>query len=166
MKVDFFAVRQLAWKILKEYSLKVPIDLNYLLKKLNIDFERAHLPSRVDGMALPVKFARGLIIVNDGRLKTRERFTIAHEIGHILRHYPRMKQRSWMFFLDEKNPTSLPLYEREANIFATELLMPRQEVIQAFHNYTQNAEELANMFQVSKQAMKIRLEEIKLIEMR
>ena len=161
MEVDFLAVRQFACAVIKKYNLKIPIDLNYLLKKLNIDLERAHLPSRVDGMALSVKFARGLVVVNADRLKTRERFTIAHEIGHILRHYPRIKQKGGLF-LEEKNSMFISICEREANIFATELLMPRAEVI-AFHQRTKSIQELAGMFQVSKQAMSIRLEELKLI---
>ncbi len=163
MNVDFYAVRQLAWSIIKKYNLEIPIDLDYLLKELDVDLERTQLPERVDGASLPVKFAKGLIVVNEGRGFTRERFTIAHELGHILRHFPRMEQEGGLFFSDKKNPVLASLYEREADVFATELLMPRQEVINAFRKYSENIQELANMFLVSKQAMKIRLEELKLI---
>ncbi len=163
MNVDFYVVRQLAWSIIKKYNLEIPIDLDYLLKELNVDLERTHLPARVDGASLPVKLARGLIVVNEGRSLVRERFTIAHELGHILRHFPRMEQEGGLFFLEKKNSVSASLYEREADVFAAELLMPRQEAINAFHSYTKNIQELADMFLVSKQAMKIRLEELKLI---
>ena len=159
MSADFFAVRKFAWDIIKKYDLKIPIDLDYLLQELGIDVEYAVLPQRVDGASLPVKLARGLIVLNVGRSKTRERFTIAHELGHILRHYPAIKEKGCLFL--ESNRSTLN-YEREANVFATELLMPRRDVINAFH-YSQSVSELADIFQVSRQAMSIRLEELKLL---
>ncbi len=158
MSFNFFTVRKFAWYIIKKYNLKIPIDLDFLLKELDIDIEWAFLPQNIDGAALPGKFSRGLIVLNTGRIKTRERFTIAHEIGHILWHYPKVDIEKTLFLdLGDDNSKN----EREANVFATELLMPRKEVIKAFY-HTQNISELAEFFQVSKQAMSIRLEELKL----
>jgi len=114
----------------------------------------------VDGVALAVKGARGLIVVNPNRLETRIRFTIAHEIGHILKHYPVLEREGKIFLFSGKDSTA---FEREANVFATELLMPRQKVINAFHGYSDEVQCLAELFQVSKQAMRIRLEELKLV---
>ncbi|AEA33661.1 ImmA/IrrE family metallo-endopeptidase [Hippea maritima] len=158
--MSFIYARKLAWKIIKDYNLKIPIDLDYLLEKLNIDIEYAHLPEKVDGIALAVKETRGLIVVNRNRPDVRKRFTIAHEIGHILRHHPRLEREGEIFLFTEENSN---IYEREADVFAAELLMPRQKVISAFHGYSDDIQVLADLFQVSKRAMRIRLEELKLI---
>ncbi len=51
--------------------------------------------------------------------------------------------------------------EREANIFAAELLMPKVMLAREAHKFT--LEELTRRYQVSVQAMEIRLEELGLV---
>ena len=163
MHVNSMGIRKLAREIFKKYDLTIPVDLSYLLKKLNIDIERCPLSKHIDGMALPVKkwHVNGLIIINSNMIKTRERFTIAHEIGHILKHP--LELGNYYLYEPQNGFNNLSVYEREANIFATELLMPKTAVANAFYQqHIQNVEELAFLFMVSKQAMSIRLEELKL----
>lgn len=86
---------------------------------------------RCDGMLVRVKgTARGVIAVkNSMREETRKRFTIAHELGHLLMpghdDYGICSTEvieSWAKDLRDK--------EREANAFAAELLMPLSLVTQ------------------------------------
>jgi Zn-dependent peptidase ImmA (M78 family) len=98
--------------------------------------------------------------------KTRQRFTIAHEIGHLVLHDAeevhvdrefRVKLRS------QASSNAVDVDEIEANAFAASLLMPesllRQDVRKLsvdFDDATQ-VEALATRYRVSAQAMTFRL---------
>lgn len=94
-----------------------------------------------------------LIAVNADHVETRQRFTIAHELGHhLLGHTER-------FHLDlsDGSPAEYNYrLERAANEFAADLLMPRRLVTQAF-SLDQRTGALAGLFEVSEVAMGYRL---------
>lgn len=106
----------------------------------------------VSGALLP---AEREIYLNVGEAPTRRRFTLAHELGH------------WV--CQCSSGASAPVYcrdkdlgaaadralEREANIFAAELLMPESELRAAFAEV--DPDELAPRFAVSPLAMRWRL---------
>lgn len=93
---------------------------------------------------------------NRSHSPVRQRFTIAHELGHyVLRHHDH-------FHLDLASPAQQgtpPGYdwrdERSANEFAAELLMPAELVIAAHSRYKDSR--LPGLFEVSKEAMGFRL---------
>jgi len=93
---------------------------------------------------------------NDGRL----RFTCAHEIAHWLLHqdiYLGTGQAA-AFGHPKKSSEENPAVERQANQLATLLLMPKVQVKRAFFTIrnekgTDPITLLADLFQVSKQAM-------------
>lgn len=102
----------------------------------------------------------------------RRRFTIAHEIGHLLLHVPVSRE---VFYdrpgdireLDEdpdgEELPELRQREREANVFARELLMPEPLVNEQAHATGFNLPALANRFEVSVPAMRLRLRLLKLL---
>jgi len=114
---------------------------------------------------------RGTIVISaallynksDGRL----RFTIAHELAHWLIH--RELFSGGGIAAASAIKTSLeenPAVERQADILATALLMPRNQVKRAFYalrSMTDPADSLAALFDVSKQAMGIFLNEHRLV---
>lgn len=75
---------------------------------------------KFDGVSLMTDKGTPIIIINKNFSNDRKRFTIAHELGHILMHitgdFPIPKHR------DEKRK------EIEANRFASEFLMPEEEI--------------------------------------
>jgi Zn-dependent peptidase ImmA (M78 family) len=107
-----------------------------------------------------------IIGVNALHSKTRQRFTIAHELGHLILH------ASHGLHVDRGFPTrardsvssqAVDAEEIQANTFAAELLMPSdllREDLQArvldFENDTL-VPELADRYKVSTQAMTFRL---------
>jgi transcriptional regulator with XRE-family HTH domain len=113
----------------------------------------------IDGLV--VKLDAGAVIwVNKSQAKTRQRFTLAHELGHhLLRHVDE-------FYLDlggnlSPNATGEhPGYnwhaERAANEFAANLLMPASMVRRLSVEST-NVSALASQFKVSPAAMGFRL---------
>jgi hypothetical protein len=102
----------------------------------------------------------------------RRRFTIAHEIGHLLLHVPVLHK---VFYdrpadiqeIDDGAPASelpeLRRREREANVFARELLMPEPLVSEQAHATGFNLPALAERFEVSVPAMRLRLRLLKLL---
>lgn len=106
------------------------------------------------------------------RSSGRRRFTIAHEIGHFLLHVPTLHKVHYdqlgdIQELEEDQPASkLPARrrrEREANVFARELLMPETLVNEQAHATGFNLPALADRFDVSVPAMRLRLRLLKLL---
>lgn len=87
----------------------------------------------------------------------RRRFTIAHELGHWV---CQVLEGRWqpVFCRTVEAPESgkYPPAEREANVFAAELLMPEPAVRSAFGE-DDSVEGLAERFGVSQEAMRWRL---------
>jgi hypothetical protein len=106
------------------------------------------------------------------RSSGRRRFTIAHEIGHLLLHVPTFDkvyydQLADVQEIEEGSPAaklSEPRRrEREANVFARELLMPEALVNEQAHATGFNLPGLAKRFEVSVPAMRLRLRLLKLL---
>lgn len=94
----------------------------------------------------------------EDKLKKRQRFTIAHEIAHCCLH---MKDgnRSHIEYRTEQTDYS-DTKEREANIFAGKLLMPSNliSIIADVLDYNLSLTFLSNLFKVSKNVVKARLD--------
>lgn len=106
-----------------------------------------------------------VIRFNAGDISQRQRFTIAHELGHyVLGDLPkdgtrRLRDPEGHYFTGTRDPK-----EVRANRFAAALLMPAHAVkyvveVEGF----KNLEDMANKFEVSSAAMGIRLEQLGII---
>ena len=108
----------------------------------------------------------GSIEIKDGRFEIRlpldtglmrDRFTIAHELGHYVLHYlyPIQKQGQTITWLTaERNGAGA--VEMEANWFAAAFLMPEKEYKDEFDRLNGDQVLLAEHFLVSVRASKIR----------
>jgi len=148
--------------------LRVPVDVELVAHRLNLRTEAAPLGETVSGL-LVVEKGHGVIGYNATQAFVRQRFTIAHEIGHFVLH--RSDTPSDLFIdthyivyrRDELSSTGEDRREREANRFAAALLMPadllRTEIQKQPFDFgdEEMLPALANKFQVSTQAMSIRL---------
>jgi Zn-dependent peptidase ImmA (M78 family) len=96
------------------------------------------------------------IHVNAKEAETRRRFTLAHELGHWI--CQRLDGRAAPMFCRQQDLAASAdrALEREANIFAAELVMPEPEVRAAFAQHG-DVKELAEAFGVSPLAMQWRL---------
>ena len=158
--------------VLAKYNLlrKLPIDVEYICKKENIDIQIDDLAEleekygyEVSGL-ISLDKEKGIraIFVNQKDTIPRQKFTIAHELGHYFLHYEEAedgeKDGAFISFRGSKGKK-----ETEANKFARDLLMP-EELVRAEHlkSFVPTSDYLANIFGVSVASMKIRLEELEL----
>jgi Zn-dependent peptidase ImmA (M78 family) len=129
-----FEIEHQAEKTLREtntYQIPVPIDL--VAARLNLTVAAAELGTNMSGM-LVVENERGAVGYNASHAPVRQRFTMAHEIGHFILHLK--KNRKSQFFIDpyiafrrdESSATGNDREEIEANQFAAALLMPKEFV--------------------------------------
>ncbi|MEM4959171.1 MAG: ImmA/IrrE family metallo-endopeptidase [Nanopusillaceae archaeon] len=91
----------------------------------------------------------------------RKRFTLAHEIGHIvLKHFER-SEFIYFFHKDENHN----YFEEEANLFASEVLVPYPFLKQAiFQAKIRDIPSLARLFNVSEQVITIKLKYYNLLD--
>jgi Zn-dependent peptidase ImmA (M78 family) len=112
-----------------------------------------------------------IIAVNPTHAPTRQRFTIAHELGHFFfhkdmaEHVEQDLRVSWRRV--SKDDTGIDWREVQANKFAAELLMPEDMLMRDLDDYPdvnrRTIENLARRYQVSPLAMQIRLTSLGLI---
>lgn len=136
----------------------LPIDPAKVAKCYDIDIikDESLVGGTNSGRCVITDEGSRIIIVNPSDSLNRQRFTVAHELGHALLHKEGVHERS------DVRLTSYKKHETEANKFAAALLMPSDQVLTAV-NLGKNLKELAELFGVSQTAMRIRLETLGLI---
>jgi len=96
------------------------------------------------------------IVINGSEAPNRQRFTIAHEIGHYLLHRDRIGDG---LVDDGLYRSGLSTFEEvRANRLAAEILMPFELIEKSIKQGVKNVQDLAALFRVSGQAMSVRLE--------
>lgn len=100
---------------------------------------------------------RWIMTINSLHHPHRQRFTMAHELGHFIKHSPISSRfHDTNFF---RNAESNQM-ETEANNFAAELLMPKNKFDDFVQNTSTSAEAVAEYFQVSTIAARVRAKQL------
>jgi Zn-dependent peptidase ImmA (M78 family) len=100
-----------------------------------------------------------VISLNPTEPRTRRRFTVLHEYKHILDHGSPGIRRT-----GQSLPFQRPLAEVVADYFAGCVLMPKRLLTAAFYDGIQRPADLAELFDVSEPAIRVRLSQIGLGE--
>ncbi len=128
----------------------------------------ARLPAVLDGR-LRIKDGQPFIFYNVNTTRGRQRFTIAHEIGHAFLHTDIFACRVAETF-SRRGTSRRPLGEREADFFASELLVPMPLLdrhapaeLEGLPESARNrlVVKLCRAFNVSKTAMRIKLSDLR-----
>jgi Zn-dependent peptidase ImmA (M78 family) len=98
-----------------------------------------------------------IITLNSNESKLRRRFSLAHEVKHIVDH-----SNKRYLYLDNTGITHNRMAEHQADYFAACLLMPRDQVLKLYNKGYTTPTELAKHFQVSPRAMHVRMKQLKL----
>lgn len=167
-------IDQQAWLLIQQNNITVPpVQVETIALNLNLTVTAYDLGNGVSG-ALVIEDNKGSIGYNPSHPKVRQRFTIAHELGHYNLHNTSRGDKLFVdkdFIVKYRNAasyTSAELkQEQEANAFGAALLMPKDFVLAelAKDKYSELSEyklieELAKVFDVSVPAMTYRLSDL------
>lgn len=122
----FSAIRRLADKTAEKYSLEPPVDVESIFDELGITIEEEENQYGIEAYS-SLKGKIRVVMNTEFTYAPRRRFTLAHELGHIIipwhngdtkciagdNNYTRIAGKKY-----------LDTQELEANIFASEILMP------------------------------------------
>lgn len=117
---------RLARRLVERLDLIPPIDIKSLVQNY-ADVVFGNIPNEsVDGICLNLKVPGRTprVIVNSTNPSSRQRFTLAHELGHILIPWHLGSIIDNVDLTDVSASTNYWEMEREANSFAAEVLMP------------------------------------------
>ncbi|MCG1032941.1 ImmA/IrrE family metallo-endopeptidase [Bacillus amyloliquefaciens] len=133
----------------------IPFDLDDFINKIGVELRRVALADDISGKLQKNEDGKWTISVNCLHHPKRQRFTLAHELGHYFLHRNRAIE-----FVDKAlyRSSQMDSMEYEANNFAGALLMPRKILIDFIQKKGANAEVIAEYFDVSVLAAKIRVE--------
>ncbi|MDR2008538.1 MAG: ImmA/IrrE family metallo-endopeptidase [Alphaproteobacteria bacterium] len=146
------------------YAEQNPIDIERFCWDIDLEVEYTDLVDTQSGY-----IDNNVIYVNRSHPKTRQRFTIAHELGHFILHpaNERMDRKQVYSYIDKTQWKK----EREANAFAAMLLMPKARILELYnenkekiladeYNFTKR---LKDEFNVSIETLSYRLRNLGLV---
>lgn len=136
--------------------LQTPVDIYSIAEFLGLEVQEEAMDDELSGYIEP-RGSGWTIGVNSYHHPNRQRFTIAHELGHFLLHKPSEKHVDVTFARRSGRRDRL---EQEADLFAAELLMPESEVRKLIADGVTSLERLAAHFGVSAMAAKYRAESL------
>jgi hypothetical protein len=166
-----------AQNLLKKFNIsEAPVPIKKLVRLSKVKLSRYDLGDDISGI-LVVENGVSRIGYSPYESEVRQRFTIAHELGHFILH---MKEKENGLFVDnvkvmyrKQAPSRAQLLkEREANEFAANILMPFKLIKDSYKRITKKDElvsddeivkRLSRKFKVSQSAMTYRLYNLGLI---
>ena len=150
--------RNVARKLLADVGINNPPVLirdiiNHIKKEKDLSIYSWAFGEDTDGIQI-TEGEKATIGYNKAQHPHRQRFTVAHEIGHLLLGHT---GKNFILDLNSKKPEEI-----EANQFAAELLMPL-EMLKKDLQSKKNAKDIAKEYNVSEEAVWWRLYDCKLI---
>ena len=164
-------LRPLARKLLDAVGVTdPPVSVVAIAEFLGATVRYAPYKGELAGMLIRGGAGRGIVIgVNSLHHSNRQRFTIAHECGHLRLHKGKQSYVDRSFRInrrDEVSSQATNAEEIEANRFAAELLMPYDLIKEDLMRYRPDIEdedelwELADRYGVSLQALTLRIRSV------
>lgn len=174
-------VQARAVQILSEAGVtQAPVNVEMIARRFGVDVKYTPADDSLSGFLLrDQETGKTLIGVNSNQHRLRQRFTVAHELGHYLLHDQEpvhVDRREAGFQVKLRSSASsagTDMDEIEANLFAAELLMPAEFLRRDLSAYDRLDvfeddplfNDLKEKYQVSIRALTIRLAHLGYIEM-
>ena len=167
MRPRYALARRKAKQLLREAGIAAPpVPVEQLAERMGALVRYAPFDGQMSGLLhRSADGNRAVIGVNSRHPTVRQRFSIAHELGHLALHEPafQIDQHAFVSFRNSKSSSASDPHEIEANQFAAALLMPEALLRACLDQFGENPDveesigRLAQRFDVSTQAMTIRL---------
>jgi Zn-dependent peptidase ImmA (M78 family) len=166
-------IEQITDSLLKAAGIaEPPVDPSRVARHLGVRVQKTDLGSDCSA-ALVRKGDTAVIGVHWAHAANRQRFSIAHELGHFQLHTggTYVDKDIVVRFRNDRSGSGTDGEERDANRFAAALLMPAKWLRDAIEHQSfafgddSSLAELASHFEVSTQAMSFRLADLKLLQL-
>ena len=147
-----------ALDVVREHQKVIPVQTVKIANALGIKvYKVPGWPSDLSGMVKKNSDSAGGydIFVNADHPETRRRFTIAHEIAHVILHPHLIGDGITDDALLRSGLSNA--VEAQANRMAADILMPREKLNECISQGLTSVRDLAAKFNVSEQSMAIRL---------
>lgn len=162
-------------KLLDDLGIKKPpVDVKLIARSYKVKVLEQDFPKNLSISAILVKEGdKKAIAVNKAHLDTRQRFSVAHELAHLIFHaddsYLTVEKgiEKQLFFRSD-DPSDRT--EREANQIAAQILMPDHWINKDFKKLHTKIDDddivsrLAKKYNVSKSAMMFKLMNLRLVQ--
>lgn len=160
--------KDLAIDLLKSHNIRSsPVPVDKIAKAMGVQLKFSPLDDELSGMVF-IKEGTPIIGVNSLHHPNRQRFTIAHELGHLVMHRNILEnevhvdKQFKILMRDNLASSGTDNIEIEANKFAAELLLPSfllDELLSKEFDIEDEGplEALAKKFKVSKQMLEYRI---------
>ncbi|VAW45852.1 hypothetical protein MNBD_GAMMA03-26 [hydrothermal vent metagenome] len=166
MEITKEKIEDIAQTIHSEMGWKQYADINpsHVAKELGFDVKVAEFKDpNISGIVIhKTEPHEKVIYLNQEDSPVRQRFTLAHEIGHIILHHKLEEGEDFQQVDYRKNNIDFDPKEYQANSFAAAFLMPKELVKKAW-NELKSVDDFSAVFKVSKQAAAIRLNDLNLL---
>ena len=163
------AIQKRATELLREHDITAaPVPVERIAKGLEAQLRFSPLDNELSGMVY-VKGGTPIIGINALHHPNRQRFTLAHEVGHLVLHRAEITKQIHvdkgfpMLMRNAASATGVDEMEIEANFFAAELLMPVEFLARSLEGQSFDIDDegafntLAKEYRVSAAAMRFRL---------
>lgn len=175
-------IRELAESVLAKHCPSGgPVDVEAIAGEYGIEIKLERVDDDLSGFLYRDDSGHAIIGANRNHHENRRRFTIAHELGHFLLHEAErvhLDSRKSGYALQLRSPASATgenVNEREANLFAAEVLMPAKflerdlrsssvDLLDDGEKASKLLKALARKYKVSVQALTIRLNNLGYIQ--
>ena len=147
----FDAARKYASKIVKKEHLSPPINPINIIRSMGIELEEKYNNYGIEAYS-ELGITPKIVINSEFTFPARKRFTLAHELGHIIIpwHNGDVRCNTDTPYRTIEGQRKIDTQELEANIFASELLMPHDWLVSKLGDTTLSFQQCLNY--VSEQA--------------
>jgi Zn-dependent peptidase ImmA (M78 family) len=170
-------IRTVTEQLLARHQVQsAPVPVEKIARSLGLTVRKEPTEDDLSGFLVrDRKKGTAIIGVNARHHPNRQNFTVAHELGHFLLHEGdaiHVDRRFQVKLRNEESSKGTDLEEKEANLFAAELLMPKSflegdlaEIGEFDLDDDATLTKLAKKYGVSTQALTIRLGYLGYVEM-
>src|SRR5262245_50861471 len=169
-------IRALVQRLLAEHHVRAaPVEVADIAKAMGVEVQETPAEDDLSGFLYRDRKTNSAIIgVNADHHPNRRNFTTAHELGHYLLHdfddvHVDREFKVWL--RNDASSQGTDIEEKEANLFAAELLMPAHFLAEDVEEIgtidvlnEEVLQELASKYGVSTQAMTFRLAYLRYIQ--
>lgn len=137
-------------------KITYPVDVNKIAENFDIPVYTQKLDDRLAGCFIS-EAGKSAIAINSKDSEVRQRFTLAHELGHFISY--KFQEKVGSVFDERGVLASLGTDPEEifANKFAAEILMPKKDFLKQIEESNGDINKVSEYFKVSKHAIEIRV---------